>query len=159
MVAPSLALNHPKDFTANIPALTTTQFAHHMKHVKLKLLPVTAELPGQEPITFSHAPLSYFALDLLTPKGSIPPIVPRIRAAMPKTDNGPGPRAGADVGQPHDATRPLVKVRILPSDISDKEPQSGCLPLIRTVWPRWVQFGPDMGHACRAEPPLRHVRY
>lgn len=47
------------------------------------------ELPGQEPITFSHAPLSYFALDLLTPKG---------------------PRAGADVGQPHDATRPLVKV-------------------------------------------------
>jgi len=40
-------------------------------------------------VTFSHAPLTYFALDKLTPKG---------------------PRKNADVGQPHDATRPLVKV-------------------------------------------------
>lgn len=43
----------------------------------------------EEPVstTFTHAPISYFTYDKLTPKG---------------------PRANADVGQPHDATRPLV---------------------------------------------------
>ena len=40
-------------------------------------------------LTFAHAPISYFALDNLTPKGA---------------------RKNADVGDPHDATRPLVKV-------------------------------------------------
>ena len=40
-------------------------------------------------LSFSHAPLSFFALDKLTPKG---------------------PRKNADVGEPADATRPLVKV-------------------------------------------------
>jgi uncharacterized cupin superfamily protein len=39
--------------------------------------------------TFAHAPISYFAFDQLTPKG---------------------PRKNADVGQPHDATRPLTSV-------------------------------------------------
>lgn len=39
--------------------------------------------------TFAHAPLSFFSLDKLTPKG---------------------PRKGADIGTPHDATRPLAKV-------------------------------------------------
>lgn len=39
--------------------------------------------------SFSHAPFSYFTLDKLKPKG---------------------PRKNADVGQPHDATRPLVTV-------------------------------------------------
>lgn len=37
-------------------------------------------------LSFYHAPLSYFDLDLLTPKG---------------------PRKGADIGEPHDATRRL----------------------------------------------------
>ena len=40
-------------------------------------------------IALAHAPLSYFALDQLQSKG---------------------PRKNADVGQPHDATRPLVQV-------------------------------------------------
>ena len=39
-------------------------------------------------VTFKHAPLSYFAIDKLTPKG---------------------PRKNADVGAPEDATRSLVK--------------------------------------------------
>lgn len=43
---------------------------------------------SEEPVQFSHAPLSFFAVELLTPKG---------------------PRKNPDVGQPHDATRPLVK--------------------------------------------------
>jgi len=41
-----------------------------------------------EVITFTHAPIGYFALDKLKSKG---------------------PRTNADVGQPHDATRPLIK--------------------------------------------------
>jgi len=41
-------------------------------------------------VSFVHAPASYFALDQLEAKG---------------------PRQNADVGQPHDATRPLVKKR------------------------------------------------
>lgn len=44
---------------------------------------------GDSVTTFTHAPFSYFAVDKLTPKG---------------------PRANADVGQPHDATRPLVSI-------------------------------------------------
>lgn len=52
----------------------------------------TTEPPAAESestAAFSHAPFSYFSLDKLTPKG---------------------PRKNADVGQPHDATRPLVSV-------------------------------------------------
>lgn len=40
-------------------------------------------------IAFSHAPLTYFAIPKLTPKG---------------------PRKNADVGTPHDATRPLTSI-------------------------------------------------
>ncbi|KAL7558891.1 hypothetical protein ACA910_019427 [Epithemia clementina (nom. ined.)] len=39
-------------------------------------------------VTFAHAPISYFAIDQLTPKG---------------------PRKNPDVGQPHDATRKLAQ--------------------------------------------------
>ncbi|CAB9518156.1 Enzyme of the cupin superfamily [Seminavis robusta] len=47
---------------------------------------VTAD---SESIVFSHAPISYFAIENLTPKG---------------------PRAGADVGAPHDSSRPFAQV-------------------------------------------------
>lgn len=46
-------------------------------------------LQAEHVSTFSHAPLSQFSVDKLTPKG---------------------PRKNADVGQPHDASLPLVKV-------------------------------------------------
>ena len=45
--------------------------------------------PMEDMLTFSHAPLSFFALDKLTPKG---------------------PRKNADVGEPADATRSLCAV-------------------------------------------------
>jgi len=56
--------------------------------------PTTAEVREDEDdstsmIAFSHAPISYFAVDNLTPKG---------------------PRKNPDVGQPHDATRSLAEV-------------------------------------------------
>lgn len=47
---------------------------------------VAAAAESRPPRSFAHAPLSYFALDLLTSKG---------------------PRKGADIGSPHDATRKL----------------------------------------------------
>lgn len=47
-----------------------------------------AVMEAEESVRFLHAPLSYFALELLTPKG---------------------PRKNVDVGDPHDFTRPLVK--------------------------------------------------
>lgn len=49
---------------------------------------ISAAAGASASTSFVHAPLSYFALDQLEAKG---------------------PRANADVGQPHDATRPLVK--------------------------------------------------
>lgn len=51
--------------------------------------PVSTDSFDQSLTVFSHAPISYFAIDNLTSKG---------------------PRKNADVGQPHDATRPLTKV-------------------------------------------------
>ena len=45
--------------------------------------------PAQTDLVFTHAPLSYFALAQLTPKGQ---------------------RKNTDIGDPQDASRPLVKV-------------------------------------------------
>ena len=48
-----------------------------------------AVTPSVASPSFTHAPLSYFALEQLTPKGR---------------------RKNVDIGDPHDASRPLVKV-------------------------------------------------
>jgi len=52
-------------------------------------MPAPAEIASDSAVHFSHAPFSFFSIDKLEPKG---------------------PRKNADVGEPHDATRPLVTV-------------------------------------------------
>ena len=49
----------------------------------------SAFTPSKTGVKFTHGPISYFDIDKLKSKG---------------------PRSNADVGQPHDSTRPLVKV-------------------------------------------------
>lgn len=70
IIAESMSLN------LNVP-ITSTEIIEQGHHQKKGI------------ISFSHAPISYFTLDKLTPKG---------------------PRNNADVGRPRDATRPLVTV-------------------------------------------------
>lgn len=108
LVAPSLNTSRRKAFVPS--ALSSSEdYLSSLSSGDVQTLfasraaPLSAPLPRQEQATssstpessisslttFSHAPFSYFTLDKLTPKG---------------------PRKNADVGQPHDATRPLTTI-------------------------------------------------
>lgn len=72
-------------------AARTTDYLSTLSNIQLVYTPVVPVPPPDMPeemVAFAHANLDYFSIDKLAPKG---------------------PRANADVGSPHDASRPLYK--------------------------------------------------
>ena len=74
--------------TSYLSSLTGKELTFSSPSSSAAAAAVNGDSKIEEIVKFHHAPFSYFAINKLTPKG---------------------PRKNADVGQPHDATRPLAQ--------------------------------------------------